>query len=63
MHGVKDRHLMPGMFKKLPAFARSNSGDYLRAIFQRKLGVTSAEVASDALDEDFSFGRDEDRHF
>jgi hypothetical protein len=59
---VEDRDPVAGVFEELAAFAGRDAGDELRAVVERELGVASAEIAGDALDENFSFGGDEDGH-
>jgi hypothetical protein len=50
------------VLKKLAAFAGRDAGDDLRAVINRELRVFRAEAASDALDENFGIGFDEDGH-
>src|SRR5206468_1142248 len=59
---VEDRHLVRAVLEELTTFAGRDAGDDLRAVVKRELGVTSAEVASDALDDNLRGGSDEDGH-
>ncbi len=56
---VKNRH---DVFKFLPAFSRSDAGDEFGSVFQRKLRVTRAKAAGDALNQDLGVFVDEDGH-
>ena len=59
---VVDGHFVGAVFKELAAFAGGDAGDDLRAVVEGELGVTTAEVAGDALDDDLRFGSDENGH-
>jgi hypothetical protein len=50
------------VFEDLTAFARGDAGDKLSAIFQGQLGVTGAEIAGDALDEETGLWSNENGH-
>ena len=57
--GIEDRDFV---FEELAALAGRDAGDDLRAVGEAQLGVAGAEAAGDALNENFGFGSDEDRH-
>jgi hypothetical protein len=50
------------VLEELAALAGRDAGDDLRAVIERELGVASAEVTGDALDEDLRGGSDENGH-
>ena len=60
--GIKNRHLVAGVFKKLSAFAGGDAGDDLGAVVEGELGVLGSEASGDALHQNFCVGFDEYRH-
>ena len=62
-HSVEDGNLLPAVVKGLAAFAGRDSGDDLRPVVDGKLGVTRAEAAGDALNDNLGVGFDENGHW
>jgi hypothetical protein len=60
--GVEDGHLVAAVLEELAALAGRDTGNELRAVVERKLGVAATEFTGDALDEEFGLGSDENGH-
>jgi hypothetical protein len=64
-HGnrIKNRNFLSPMFDSLSPLTGSDPGDDIRAVLDGKFRVARSEFAGDSLDQDFSIGFYENRHF